>query len=298
MPSSTYKSLTRKKKAAQQFRRGSKTFRHKKNLRQKISAKKLYTKDKKIGKRFTRVARGFVDDLKAAVNYANKLEEIDRENKEKETECPICTFTMTDNEATELKCNHKFHTICLINALRKDNLVCPLCRKPIGGEISRRLLTDSLQDMLIVAKAVLIEAEDAVVVADAIMKTKAQELRDATESMRAAMLTLGKAQSNSKAAAIEAAIEAADLASARTDEAGRAALAAAEEARAAEARAEEASAAVMMAEEAVNVAREEERLAADEEYEEYEEYEEDEEEDEDEDEDDGWNGRKHRDELY
>jgi hypothetical protein len=57
MPSSTYKSLTRKKKAAQQFRRGSKTFRHKKNLRQKISVKKLYTKYKRKGKRFTRVAR-------------------------------------------------------------------------------------------------------------------------------------------------------------------------------------------------------------------------------------------------
>jgi len=132
MPSSTSKLLTRKKKAAQQFRRGSKTFRHKKNLRQKISVKKLYTKDKRKGKRFTRVARGFVNDLKAAVNYANKLEKIDRENKEKETECPICTFTMTDNEATELKCNHKFHTTCLIkNLIIGNHYTCPMCRRPL-----------------------------------------------------------------------------------------------------------------------------------------------------------------------
>jgi len=123
MPSSTYKSLRRKKKAAQQFRRGSKTFRRKKNLRQKISVKKLYRKDKKIGKRFTRVARGFVDDLRAAVIHANKLEE-------------TCVFCLTPLEeisnTTELVCGHKFHTTCLINSLIiGHNYKCSLCRRPI-----------------------------------------------------------------------------------------------------------------------------------------------------------------------
>ena len=50
MPSSTSKSLTRKKKAV---RKGSKTFRHNKKLRKNISVKKIYTK----GKQFRRVAR-------------------------------------------------------------------------------------------------------------------------------------------------------------------------------------------------------------------------------------------------
>ena len=144
MPSSTSKSLTIKKKAAKQFRRGSKTFRHKKNLRQKNSVKKLYTKDKRKGKRFTRVARGFVATLKNklnlanpqgfaerfrnSINHANQLEEtdtiqdilnniilsIERKEREeinatKETECPLCMDNMSVDNATKLNCGHKFH---------------------------------------------------------------------------------------------------------------------------------------------------------------------------------------------
>jgi len=180
MPSSTYKSLTRKKKAAQQFRRGSKTFRHKKNLRQKISAKKLYTKDKKIGKRFTRVARGFVDDLRAAVNHANKLEETDtikellnniilsiereerdRENIIRDNECALCMVEMKANETTQLICGHKFHTDCLNESLRAGFITCPLCR----GEISDKIISSSQQSSVIIpynqaarARAMLEEA--------------------------------------------------------------------------------------------------------------------------------------------
>ena len=57
------KLVTRKKKAAQQFRRGSKTFRHNKNLRQNISVKKLYTKGKNVGKQYRRVTRGFLGGI-------------------------------------------------------------------------------------------------------------------------------------------------------------------------------------------------------------------------------------------
>jgi len=167
MPSSTYKSLTRKKKAVKQFRRGSKTFRHKKNLRQKISVKKLYRKDKRKGKRFTRVARGFVnvfrnkvndgnpqgfaERFRNSINLANQLEETDtiqdilnniilsierkeREeiNETKETECPLCMDTMSVDKATKLNCGHKFHTTCLINNLIIGNhYTCPMCRRPM-----------------------------------------------------------------------------------------------------------------------------------------------------------------------
>jgi hypothetical protein len=171
MPSSTSKLLTRKKKAAQQFRRGSKTFRHKKNLkqkknlRQKISVKKLYTKDKRKGKRFTRVARGFgfVDDLKAAVNYANKLEKIDKENKEKETECPLCMDNMRVDNATELNCGHKFHTTCLIeNLIIGNHYTCPMCRRPMFDDQLEDhinyVLSDTPEEGLERAEAVAAEA--------------------------------------------------------------------------------------------------------------------------------------------
>ena len=75
------KLVTRKKKAAQQFRRGSKTFRHNKNLRQNISVKKLYTKGKNVGKQYRRVTRGFLggineeklQELYAAIQKASEL---------------------------------------------------------------------------------------------------------------------------------------------------------------------------------------------------------------------------------
>ena len=86
------KLVTRKKKAAQQFRRGSKTFRHNKNLRQNISVKKLYTKGKNVGKQYRRVTRGFLggindeekeekqkqlgDDIMAALSSALKYEKM------------------------------------------------------------------------------------------------------------------------------------------------------------------------------------------------------------------------------
>ena len=155
MPSSTSKLLTRKKKAAQQFRRGSKTFRHKKNLKQKISVKKLYTKDKRKGKRFTRVARGFVDDLKAAVIHANKLEET----------CVFCQMPIEEiSNATELVCGHIFHTDCLIKALSKGFIKCPLCKAQIFsnyfGTYITNLLSYSPHEALNNAEAVLDRANE------------------------------------------------------------------------------------------------------------------------------------------
>ena len=83
------KLVTRKKKAAQQFRRGSKTFRHNKNLRQNISVKKLYTKGKNVGKQYRRVTRGFLggisdeeklQEMNAAIQKASEL--VAQHNKE------------------------------------------------------------------------------------------------------------------------------------------------------------------------------------------------------------------------
>lgn len=153
MPSSTSKLLTRKKKAAQQFRRGSKTFRHKKNLRQKISVKKLYTKDKRKDKRFTRVARGLVNKLRSSIIHANILEET----------CAICLMPLEEiSNITELVCKHIYHTDCLINSFRIGfNVRCAQCRQPIRSQIISDLLSNSPQDRLVVAKVVLMEAEAA-----------------------------------------------------------------------------------------------------------------------------------------
>jgi hypothetical protein len=151
MPSSISKLLTGKKKAAKQFRRGSKTFRHNKNLRQKISAKKQYSKDKRIGKRFTRVARGLVDKLRSSIIHANQLEE----------PCAICLMPLEEiSNTTELVCKHIYHTDCLINSFRIGfNVRCAQCRQPIRSQIISDLLSNSPQDRLVVAKVVLMEAE-------------------------------------------------------------------------------------------------------------------------------------------
>ena len=206
MPSSTSKLLTRKKKAV---RKGSKTFRHKKNLRQNISAKKLYTK----GKKFRRVARGFLNEgflneLRSSIIHAEQSEE--RENEIRDTECPVCQEEMTEDKATKLNCGHKFCNKCLITALQTDNLKCPLCRKPIGGEISRTLLTKSPQDMLIVAKEVLMEAE-------AMMEVRVQALRATTVSMKEALTVFEAAPESSKMAAWAAVLAAAAEATAASE---------------------------------------------------------------------------------
>ena len=115
MPSSASKLLTRKLKAV---RRGSKTFRHNKKLRQNISAKKLYTKGKKF--------RGG-DTVK-------------EENSSEE--CPICfdylDSNINNNSIIVTQCSHKFHTKCLqtwhitsvTNSEDASNfdVSCPLCR--------------------------------------------------------------------------------------------------------------------------------------------------------------------------
>ena len=227
MPSSASKLLTRKKKAV---RRGSKTFRHKKNLRQNINAKKQYTKDKK----FRRVARGFVDKLRSSIIHAEQSEERERErerereNEIRDTECPVCQEEMTEDEATKLNCSHKFCNKCLITALQTDNLKCPLCRKPIGGEISRRLLTESPQDMLIVAKEVLMEAE-------AMMEVRVQALRATAKALKEALTVFEAAPASSKMAARAAVLAAAAIAAAEREAVVRAkeAVAEAEEAEAA-----------------------------------------------------------------
>ena len=215
MPSSTSKLLTRKN----------------------ISVKKLYTK----GKKFRRVARGFLNEgflneLRSSIIHAEQSEEREREreNEIRDTECPVCQEEMTEDKATKLNCGHKFCNKCLITALQTDNLKCPLCRKPIGGEISRTLLTKSPQDMLIVAKEVLMEAE-------AMMEVRVQALRATTVSMKEALTVFMAA----KEAADKKAAWAAVLAAAAEATAASEALRGVEEA-VAEARTAEEEAAEML----------------------------------------------------
>ena len=117
---------------------------------------------------------------------------------------------MTEDKATKLNCGHKFCNKCLITALQTDNLKCPLCRKPIGGEISRTLLTKSPQDMLIVAKEVLMEAE-------AMMEVRVQALRATTVSMKEALTVFEAAPESSKMAAWAAVLAAAAEATAASE---------------------------------------------------------------------------------
>ena len=130
MPSFRTKLVTRKRKHPQQFRRGSKTFRRNKKLRQNISAKKLYTK----GKQF----RG-----------GDTVHEV----------CSICLESLddTNNEPIIItECLHRFHTQCLKKWYLRNLLVskedelnfkltCPYCRKSHCVEVSK-LIPDKDED--------------------------------------------------------------------------------------------------------------------------------------------------------
>ena len=223
MPSSASKLLTRKKKAV---RRGSKTFRHKKNLRQNISVKKLYTK----GKKFRRVTRGFVGggfvgNLRRTVTEANKLEKRERENKIRDTECPVCQEEMPEDKATELNCGHKFHTTCLINYLIKGNhsnsYTCPLCRRPIFSDVVgnyiNKLLSQSPENMLVAAEEVLVKVLAARDAAVAAMQDNI-EAKDAAVYIASMVVELARARMDMKRASTEEeSVEAVGAAGARID---------------------------------------------------------------------------------
>lgn len=46
-------------------------------------------------------------------------------------ECAVCLEHLEKSEKLTLKCNHSFHTNCLI---KLENHLCPLCRKPFSFE--------------------------------------------------------------------------------------------------------------------------------------------------------------------
>ena len=179
MPSSTSKSLTRKKKAAQQFRRGSKTFRRNKKLRQNISVKKLYTK----GKRFKRGGGGFVEDFRDSILIANRFEETERRNKEIDNECSLCLSRIAPHTDLTLRCGHIFHKDCIKQLILAGHYRCPLCR----GTISyTREEVDMAKVVLKEAAAVMIAAEARSVAAVARVEAAMKEMEEAEAEMEVA----------------------------------------------------------------------------------------------------------------
>ena len=166
MPSFRTKLVTRKKKAV---RKASKTFRHKKNLRQNISAKKLYTK----GKRFRRVARGrgFVNTLRESVLNANRLEE----------KCPICLDPMGEEvNTTTLDCKHRFHKNCIKRLILEGHYRCPICRDTLGYR------WEEVKKIVEEAKTMLDDANHKVKIAKNILNTQ-------TEAHRISLIELNTA---------------------------------------------------------------------------------------------------------
>ena len=50
-----------------------------------------------------------------------------------ETNCSICMGHLDkDEEASELKCSHTFHTECIKPYLQQYNYKCPVCRTEVG----------------------------------------------------------------------------------------------------------------------------------------------------------------------
>jgi hypothetical protein len=44
-------------------------------------------------------------------------------------DCPICLEPLNNDNQLKLKCNHSFHSKCLIQV---ENSLCPLCREPFS----------------------------------------------------------------------------------------------------------------------------------------------------------------------
>lgn len=62
-------------------------------------------------------------------------------NEENDNECAICQDQMTDNEASQLNCGHKFHTTCLENIIHHGHNRCPLCRRVMSDPLILRQRT-------------------------------------------------------------------------------------------------------------------------------------------------------------
>ncbi|OWM66527.1 RING-H2 finger protein ATL3-like [Punica granatum] len=58
-------------------------------------------------------------------------------------ECAICLSELVEGEKARLlpKCNHGFHSDC-IDMWFESHSTCPICRNPVGGEISKSAETD------------------------------------------------------------------------------------------------------------------------------------------------------------
>ena len=170
MPSFRTKLVTRKRKHPQQFRRGSKTFRRNKKLRQNISAKKLYTK----GKQFRGGEGDTVDEV-----------------------CSICLESLDDTNNKPIiitECSHTFHTQCLKNwYLRKlriseedesnFKLTCPNCRESPCVEVSKLIPNkedDEAWQLTMKAKAAAAEAREEA--------ARAQEVAERRAALRARIL--------------------------------------------------------------------------------------------------------------
>ena len=46
--------------------------------------------------------------------------------------CPICLDSMSKMDPFKLPCGHSFHATCMMKNVVTGNLMCPLCRAPVG----------------------------------------------------------------------------------------------------------------------------------------------------------------------
>ena len=167
MPLISSKSITRKKKAVQRFRRVGRGIVDK--LRQSINSTRLSVADRDVVKRLveqadknvvSRFRKGietikrqrqkrqlvtqFITGVKTLKKKRKEGQQREIINKVKSNECAICLEQMTPEQATtRLDCRHKYHNECLKDSFHSGHTRCAICRQPISRSIVNNLLSSA-----------------------------------------------------------------------------------------------------------------------------------------------------------
>ena len=167
MPLISSKSITRKKKATQRFRRVGRGIVDK--LRRSINSTRLSVADRDVVKRVleqadknvvSRFRKGietikrqrqkrqlvtqFITGVKTLKKKRKEGQQREIINKVKSNECAICLEQMTPEEATtRLDCRHKYHNECLKDSFHSGHTRCAICRQPISRSIVNNLLSSA-----------------------------------------------------------------------------------------------------------------------------------------------------------
>ena len=235
MPLISSKSITRKKKATQRFRRVGRGIVDK--LRRSINSTRLSVADRDVVKRVleqadknvvSRFRKGietikrqrqkrqlvtqFITGVKTLKKKRKEGQQREIINKVKSNECAICLEQMTPEEATtRLDCRHKYHNECLKDSFHSGHTRCAICRQPISRSIVNNLLSSASSSQQ--APPVIVSQEQGFYRTARAMETT----RAANPTRAAPVLVVADASNDTEARAREMAVRTAEARVARAN---------------------------------------------------------------------------------